>query len=732
MQIGAVMRRRQLLIAALAGLLLAGLVPSAAVATPGAADAPGAPGAHPSWLPADKTGFGTARDPASNVWFTLQGGRMSEVYYPDLSTPSIRSLDFVVTDGREFAVVDADARAKEVRRTGDGLTYEQTITDDLHRWSLRKTYVTDPRRAGVAVGVDFTSLSGRPYQLYAVLDPDLANDGSDDSGRSAGDVLVAHDATTASAFAARPAFLGTGTGYAGSSDGPAQLRRTFRLDGYPRADRGNVVQTGQVAVDGLRSRRAELAIGMGGSERDALATARRSLSQGFATLIRANEAGWRRYLDGLPAAPASLRDPGERALYRASVLMLAASEDKRNPGAFIASPSMPWAFGGNGSLASPSGSYHLVWPRDLYQIATAMLAAGDRPAAQRSLDYMFGRQQLPDGHLPQNTKTDGSPFWTMIQLDETAFPIVLAEQLGRTDAGTWWHVRRAAEFLLTFRTGGFASPYSQQERWEEQAGYSPSTIASVIAGLVCAAELAGKNGAPADARRYLAAADEFRAKLPGWTVTTNGPLSESPYFVRLTKDGNANTGTAYYLGNASITADQRAVTDAGFLELVRLGIYPADDPVIRNSIAVTDRQISFTTPNGRFWHRYTADGYGETARGGPWDVTFDPGSRATFGRLWPLLAGERGEYELAAGDPAATAGRLRDLAKVASPGGTLPEQVWDENPPSGAPGFAPGTPTMSATPLAWTHAQLIRLAWSVHSGAVIEQPRVVRCRYLGC
>ncbi|MGH3899960.1 MAG: glycoside hydrolase family 15 protein, partial [Pseudonocardiaceae bacterium] len=235
-----------------------------------------------------------------------------------------------------------------------------------------------------------------------------------------------------------------------------------------------------------------------------------------------------------------------------------------------------------------------------------------------------------------------------------------------------------------------------------------------------------------DAKRYLAAADEFKAKLPGWTVTTNGPLSRDPYFVRLTKDGNANTATTYDLGNSGVTADQRAVADAGYLELVRLGIYAPEDPVIRNSIKVTDQTISHTTPTGQFWHRYTGDGYGERSDGSQWETDLPPGSRQTFGRLWPLLAGERGEYELANGDLGSAKRRLRDLARVSGTGDTMPEQVWDENAPSGQPGFPTGKGTESATPLAWTHAQFVRLAWSVQEKKVIEQPAVVRCRYLGC
>ncbi|MCU1679696.1 MAG: glucan 1,4-alpha-glucosidase [Amycolatopsis sp.] len=725
---------RRTMFAAFAGLLVAGLVPAVAAAAPPGGEAPGAPGAHPSWLPADKTGFGTARAKASNVWFTLQGGRMSEVYYPDLSTPSIRSLDFVVTDGRTFATVDSSAHAQQVRRTSDdGLTYEQTITDDQHRWRIDKTYVTDPARATVLVDVEFTSLTGHPYRVYATADPDLTNDGSDDSARTDGNALLAHDAKTAAAVTASPAFTHTSVGYAGASDGPTQLAKTFKLVDYGTATKGNVVLTGQTTVDGVRARHVEVAIGLDAQENAALGAARASQRRSFDDVERAYDAGWRGYLHGVSGAPSSLKSADERSLYKASVLTLAASEDKLHPGAFIASPSMPWRFGNNDPQFSPSGTYHLVWPRDLYQIATGLLAAGDKPAAERALVFMFGTQQLTDGHLPQNSAVDGKPYWTSVQLDETAFPIILAQQLGRTDQKTWQGVRKAAEFLLAYKgDNGQPSPYTQQERWEEQDGWSPSTIASVIAGLVCAADLAQHNGAAADAARYLAAADSFRAGLARETITTNGPLSKSPYFVRLTKDGNADAGTRYNLGNSSVTMDQRAVTDAGFLELVRLGVYRADDPVILNSIKVTDAQIGYTTPNGQFWHRYTDDGYGEQADGSPWDFTFPAESRTTFGRLWPLLAGERGEYDLADGNRASAAQRLHDLARVSSSSDTMPEQVWDENAPSGQPGFPTGTPTASATPLAWTHAQFVRLAWAVRAGTVLEQPAVVRCHFLGC
>jgi glucoamylase len=138
--------------------------------------------------------------------------------------------------------------------------------------------------------------------------------------------------------------------------------------------------------------------------------------------------------------------------------------------------------------------------------------------------------------------------------------------------------------------------------------------------------------------------------------------------------------------------------------------------------------LGVQTPNGPCWHRYTHDGYGETVRGGPWGIG-TPNTFRTFGRAWPIFAGERGEYELAAGRGAGTL--LRAIAAAANDGGMIPEQVWDGRAPSGRPGFAPGTPTFSATPLAWLHAQLVRLAWSIDAGHPVEQPTIVACRYAG-
>ncbi len=712
--------------------LACGLALAVTPATPGAAATvpPGAPGQPAVWTPADKHGFGTSTTVASPVWYTLGHGALTEVYYPDLGTPSVRDLQFVVSDGTSFAERESDSTVQRTRLADPhSLTYQQVNTERSGRWRIEKTYVTDPARPGVLVDVRFVSLTGRPYRLYALYDPSLANNGMDDTGRSEGGALVAADGAAGSGLVAAPAFTATSNGYLGASDGWTDLRDDYRMDWqYPSAPAGNVVQTGRTALDGTPgNQRLTLALGFGSTGDAALGTARASLADGFHQVAAGYVAGWHFYLAKLKRSPLSLRTAAERSAYEVSVMTLAAHEDKTYRGAYVASPTMPWVWGTG--LENPSGAYHLVWARDLYQIATGLIAAGDLAGAQRALDYLLTRQQRPDGSFPQNSLVDGTPHWGSLQLDEVADPILLAWQLGRRDPATWSHVKRAADFLLGWRDNeGHAAPYTPQERWENQGGYSPATIAAEIAGLVCAADIARANGDAASSQRYLEVADAWQRAVKTWTVTTTGPYSDRPYFLRLTKDGMPDAGTTYNIGDSGPdNVDQRRVVDPSFLDLVRLGVLPADDPAVVNSLAVVDRQLAVSTPNGQFWHRYNFDGYGEQRDGAPWDIGFPAGSQATIGRVWPIFAGERGEYELAAGIPAKA--RLAVMAATANDGGLIPEQVWDDNPPAGQPGFVPGTGTFSATPLAWSHAQFVRLAASIEAGHPVEQPAVVALRY---
>jgi glucoamylase len=711
-----VVRRRVVGVAAVTVIALLTLASTALAGQ----SAPGGPGQAAAWTPANKQGFGTSTTTASRVWYTLGNGELTEVYYPNLGTPSVRDLQLIVSDGKTFAERETDATTHQVvLADARSLTYRQIDTETAGRYRITKTYVTDPSTDALLMHIQFQSLTGRPYMVYAIYDPSLNNNGMDDSGTSGNGQLLAYDGTVASALIAHPAFGKTSTGYLGTSDGWTDLSSDYQMNwNYTSATNGNIVQTTRTALNGTDSQNLVLSLGFGSSQSRALSAAQTALRSGFGAVSAAYESGWHNYLNRLAPAPASVSS--YPTTYDVSAMVLAASEDKTYRGAFIASPTMPWVWGTG--LENPSGAYHLVWARDLYEIATALIADGDRAGAQRALRYLFTRQQKSDGSFPQNSTVDGTPHWTNTQLDEVADPITLAWQLGQFDSGTYSHVKKAADYIVA------NGPQTPQERWENQSGWSPATIAAEIAGLVCAADIAQRNGDGASASQYLHTADNWQANLNAWTLTTTGPYGPA-YYLRLTKDGNPNAGTSYNVGDSGPTLDQRAVVDPSFLELVRLGVKAANDPNITQTVAVVDQQLSVTTPNGTFWHRYNGDGYGEQRTGAPWDIGFPSGTQTTIGRIWPIFAGERGEYELSAGQPATT--ELAAMAAAANQGDLIPEQVWDNNPPAGSPGFAPGSGTFSATPLAWSHAQFIRLAWSIQAGKPVERPAIVACRYTG-
>jgi glucoamylase len=695
----------------------------AGVAVPAEAEAvaPGYPGEAADWSPGDKDGFGTAIGALdSKVWYTLNDGVLSEVYAPRIDTPSSRDTQLVVTDGATFAEREDEATDHTVELADPrALVYRQVNTAQSGRYRITKTYATDPDRSAVLVDVRFESLDGRPYQVYVLHDVGLGLNANDDTGRSAGGRLLATDGALSSAVVASSGLSDTSSGYLGRSDGWGDLSGDFVLnDHWDATTPGNVVQIGRTGLTGLgNGQELTLALGFATTEDDATQVADAALDRGFDSAQDAYAEGWHDYLDGLAPVPNSA---GQwRTEYDVSEMVLAASEDKTFRGGFVASPGKPWAWA-NELQQFPV--YHEVWSRDLYQIASGLQAMGDVAAANRALDYLWTVQQRPDGSFPQNSRLDGEPVFGGLQLDEVALPIVLAWQLDRTGREDWNRVRLSADFLAA--TG----PRTDQERWENLAGYSPNTIAAEISGLVTAADIARVNGDAARTDTYLATADMWRDGLAGWTVTTNGPLSSEPYYLRITDDGNANAGTQMQIADGGPLIDQRRVLDPSFLDLVRLGVVDAADPAILNTLALIDAELGYDTANGRFWHRSSFDGYGEKADGSQWEPV-EPASGETIGRGWPLLTGERGEYELAAGMSAQE--RLDTVARSADDRSYfLPEQVWDDQPPSaeGSP-FVPGEPTFSATPLAWTHAGFIRLAHAIDAGRPVDTPNAVACRY---
>lgn len=706
--------RRRFRVGALCAALL--LVPLWSSAPARAAQAPGAPGIDAVWDAADKQGLGTSTTTTSTLWYTLGSGIVNEVYYPQVDTPDTHDLQYLVTDGSSFTDQEKTDTVHEVALADPrALSYRQTNTARNGRYRITKTYVTDPARSTLLVRTRFQVLSGGPLRLYVLYNPSLGGRGMGDTGASADGRLVANDGPVASALAASTGFAEQTSGYSGTaSDGYQDLTAHHALTaGYDAAETpGNLVQTAEIPVGASTDTTFTLALGFGPTRAAAASTASASLDAGWDAVAGQFDAGWHDYLDSLSPTPRSVVDAGLTDLYTRAEMVLAAHEDKIHRGAFVASLTVPWGEALNADTCCVPG-YHAVWARDLYETATAEIAVGDAAAANRALDYLFTTQERADGSYPQNARLDGTPVFPSLQLDEVAYPMILAWQLGRDDAATWAKVKPSAEFLT--RRG----PRTPEERWEEAGGYSPSTLAAEIAGLICAAALADANHDPADAAEYRRVADSWQRQVVSWTFTTTGTLANHGYFERIDDDGNPDDGHPLTIANGGGIWDERDVVDAGFLELVRLGVLRADDPHITMSLPVIDATLATDTPEGRFWHRYNHDGYGETASGAPY-------TGAGVGRAWPIFTGERGEYELAAGDPAAAAGRLRTMAAAADAGGLIPEQVWDS---PDADGFTLGRGTGSATPLAWSEAQFIRLAVSLSAGRDVETPAVVADRY---
>lgn len=673
-----------------------------------AQNAPNGPGTIPTWTSGGKEAIGTSTSTESKVWFTLEGGILTEVYYPLLDTANVRTLEFAVSDGKRVWVESKDMAHALERVRDDALLYRQTSRDPGGKFSLTKTYCTDPRSNALLINVSFHAPPG--YALYVLFDPSLKNSGYGDTGYTQGNALVTQKEGVAAALVSAPGFSRMTSGFAGTSDGYTDLLRHSALtQTYSRAENGNVLQAAKLA----NAKQFVLALGFGADATAAVETAKKSLKKGFATASAEYVADWKEYIGGLVRVHAKY----ER-MFVFAAMVLKAHEDKTFRGAMIASMSIPWGFAVKADEPTVGG-YHLVWGRDLYEVATGMLAAGDRAAAERALNYLFTVQQKPDGSYPQNSWLDGRPYWTALQIDEVAYPLVLAWQLGRTDADTWTkHVRPSAEFIVSH------GPATQEERWEEVAGYSPSTIAAEIAGLVCASDIALKNGAKDDADHYLRVSDEWSANLEKWTVTKTGHLAEGGaaqgYYIRIDNTTDPDDGEKLDVKNGGGVWDKRDIVDAGFLELVRLGIRPANDATIAHSVEVIDDTIRTETPNGPSFRRYNHDGYGETYFGGPW-------LGEGIGRLWPIFSGERGEYEIARGrDPEPY---LAAMQRFANAGGMIPEQVWDQADPTTSR-FSFGSGTGSATPLAWSMAQFLRLAVCAEQKRIVETPTVVSEHFL--
>jgi glucoamylase len=707
-------------------LIRCGLAPTSLPVTPRSV-APGGPGLPPRWTRGSKEAVGTAYSTSSHVWYTVAAGILTEVFYPTIDTPQIRDLQFLVTDGASFFHDERRNTRSSVECVDDtALGFEIVNRAENGLYTIRKTLIGAPHHDCVLMRTAFDAAPDvlRGLRAYVLCAPHLEIGGWHNNAETldtkAGPILVAFKGGTWMVLGATARILKRSCGYVAVNDGWTDLHDNLAMDWeYDAAYDGNIAVTAQVDLtDGPFT----VGLAFGDTRHRAITNLFQAFAQPFDEALDKFRTQWSRTSRRFALA-SSLQGHSGSILFERSVNLLLAHEDKTYPGAIIAAMSIPWgASKGDEEL----GGYHLVWTRDLVQSATACLAVNDPVTALRALVYLAISQRV-DGGFFQNFWIDGRPYWTGVQLDEVSFPILLAWRL--YDAGALHGfppaemVSAACGFLI--REG----PTTVQERWEEAAGFSPSTLAINIAALVCGAELLDQAGDRATAEFIREYADFLEQHVEAWTVTRAGGLlaDVTQHYIRINPnvDGreDPDVGDVVLANQAPggpFAYPARDIVDAGFLELVRYGIRDPHDPLIVDSLRVVDAVLKVETPAGPCWRRYNHDGYGQRADGRSYQEW-------GTGRPWPLLTGERGHYELAAGrDPVPY---VRALERFAVGIGLIPEQIWDQaSVPEKLLRF--GGPTGSALPLMWAHAEYIKLARSAADGRPFDLIEPVRARYL--
>jgi len=695
--------------------------------------APGHPGIAARWTSSAKSGVGTAPSTASRVWFTLSHGILNEIYYPRVDYACTRDFGLIVTDGRGYFSEEKRDAVSVIRPVDDGVPAFVTRNAARDgRYTIEKLVLADPRRDVILQRVRFKPQSGtmEDYRLYALLAPHLVNRGAhntawvgDYKGRP---MLFARGRSSALALACSAPWRARSVGFVGVSDGWQDLSQHFALTwNYDVAEDGNVALTGEIDIATCNGEFI-LVLGFGRRSQEAAHRVIASLNDGVDAALAGYTAGWREWQEGLLPLD---RSAAKANTYRISTAVLRTHEASSFPGGIIASLSIPWGYSkGDEDL----GGYHLVWPRDLVETAGALVAAGAFDDARRVLHWLETAQEA-DGHWPQNCWLDGDAYWTGVQMDECAFPILLVDLMWR-EGGLrddelrrfWPLVHRAAGFVV--RNG----PVTGQDRWEEDGGYSPFTLAVEVAALLAAADLADHVGEEKAANYLRETADIWNDQVERWTYVRGTPIAAANcvegYYVRISPaDGTGaaspTRGVVPIRNRPGGDNDHAAwsIVSPDALALVRFGLRAANDVRIRNTVKVIDALLKVELPVGPGWRRYNGDGYGEHDDGSPFDGT-------GIGRVWPLLTGERAHYELAAGRKADAERLLLTLEACGSEGHLLPEQVWDgDEIPERE--LVRGRPSGSAMPLVWAHAEHVKLLRSLREERVFDMPPQPRERY---
>ncbi|WP_039912603.1 glucan 1,4-alpha-glucosidase [Cellvibrio mixtus] len=774
------------------------------------ATAPGAPGKRSLWSYSGKTGIGTSFEQYSNgtysdagatgtvskVWFSIAQGILTETMYGLIHEAQLQELQFFIKGNDSLGEKWLDEEKKDTVSTIEylntdpqgrptSLAYKIVNKDKEGKYEIEKHIFTDPDSQALMMRVKFRALEDG-ITPYIFVNPSIANTGSNDSATYANNTWTASEGNVSMSLKTNAPVAQSTVGFEGVSDGITEIKQTGSLTKTYAStgnDKGNVAFTLQLnSLKKDENAQWDLVLGFGKSPAESQAAAEQTLAKGYDKVLAhyngdGDAIGWQDFLASLPALEklSATATDGGKLLYT-SAMVLKAQEDKTHAGAFIASLSNPW---GDIKPAEKSATgYKAVWPRDFYQVAMAMLALGDTESPRVAFEYLEKVQAGPNvkgytgtpGWFLQKTHVDGEVEWVGVQLDQTAMPIMLGWRLWKegvlsdADIGNWYNkmLKPAANFLvdggpvkILWNDTTIKPPYTQQERWEEQPGYSPSTTAAVIAGLVSAADIATQAGDAENAKRYLAAADSYSKNLDALLFTTKGSLTgelgNGKYFLRMNTQQNPNEIAPLEERNGQVIPDQSQVIDGGFLELVRYGVRAATDNNIQETLPEYDNQklpdllrvkYEFTFPgvDGTFpgWRRYGIDGYGEdTVTGAGYAAVNDTSTKEQRGRVWPFFTGERGHYEL----QLAKANKNLDTEKLrntyvkamelfANEGMMLPEQVWDGVGNNSVYNFTLGEGTNSATPLAWTHAEYVKLLRSLSDEKVWDRNASTEARYV--
>ncbi len=692
--------------------------------------APGGPGAEPRWSPSNKTAVGAAPCMDSRVWFTVRAGSIDEIYYPDVDQANTRSVRFLITDGADYFSDESGAVEHKVEYLTEGVpAFRIVCTCPSGRYRLNKIVCCDPARNAVLMRVQLEDLQPGENQLrlFLLVDTQISDEGKNNTawiGSYKGlPMLCASNGGVALASVAEVGFLDATCTYHGKKDAIEDLRKHGKLTGLYNFAEGNVMLCGELDWKD-RAGGFIVAVSFGQSDAEACLQARAGVSQSFDDALGRLTEQWQRKQEAFTEIPD--RSGAALNMYRVSTAVLQAHQSKSFPGGFVASLSIPWGFAKNDTDA---GGYHVAWPRDLVEVAIGKLAAGDHEAARASLLYLACTQEH-DGSWAQNMWLDGTRHWGAIQKDGIAMPVMLAGRLrafGKLDGfDAWPMVHRAVCFLL--ETG----PGSEQDRWETSPGYNAFTMACEIGALHSAAGFADDRGEHGIAEFLRETADAWNEAIDAYLWVEDTRLGRKHgvkgYYQRMAppdiitnKPANRLTTVEpnHLPGLRSRLAQEIISVDA--LALVRFGLRRHDDPRILSTLDIIDQVLRVELPTGSAWRRYNYDGYGEHADGKPYN------SRGV-GRCWPLLAGERAHYELAAGNREMAEELCRTMARQTSECGMLPEQVWDS---AAIPerGLYPGKPSGSGMPLAWAHSEFIRLLCSLEQGHVWDTPKPLYERY---